>query len=148
MVESLITPEGQYEVSAPGRPYRVNAEGVKNVPLNISILPVSNDDMSTQTLPSWCCGTFPVISNCHWSRSRANMAAWWNFNEVLDTQAVPHFDKHPLQDQPCSCTMEPCTPHTANTKDLLRREAVGVLGWPSRSSDLNVIENLYCFIKR
>ena len=39
--------------------------------------------MSMQTLPSWCCGTFPEIANCHWSRSRANMTAWWNFDEVL-----------------------------------------------------------------
>ena len=54
-------PEGQYEVSSPGRPYRTNPEGITNVPLGISILPVSSDDMSTQTLPSWCCGTFPVI---------------------------------------------------------------------------------------
>ena len=58
LVESLISPEGQYEVSPPGRPYRANPEGVK-VPLSISILPVSSDDMPMQTLPSWCCGTFP-----------------------------------------------------------------------------------------
>ena len=89
-----------------------------------------------------CCGIFPVIANCHWSGSMANTTAWRNFDEFLDTQAVPHLDIHPLQDQPCSCTMEPCTPHTANTKDLLRRDVVGVLDWPSRSSDLNVIENL------
>ena len=44
---------------------------------------VSSDDMSTQTSPSWCCGTFPVIANCHWSRSRANMTAWRHFDEVL-----------------------------------------------------------------
>ena len=141
LVESLISPEGQYEVSPPGRPYRANPEGVK-VPLSISTLPVSSDDMPMQTLPSWCCGTFPVIANCHWSRSRANMTAWRNFDEVLGTQAVPHLDNHPLQDQPYSCTMKPRTPHTAYTKGLLRREAVWVLDWPSRSFDLNVIENL------
>ena len=63
--------------------------------------------------------------------------AWRNFDAVLDTQAVPHLDNQPLQEQPCSRTMEPCTPHTvwhtANTKDLLWREAVGVLVSPSRS---------------
>ena len=107
-----------------------------------SILPVSSDDMPTQTLPSRCCGTFPVISNCYWSRSRANMTAWRNFDEILDTQAVPHLDNHPLTDQQCSCMMEPRTPQTANTKDLLRREAMGVLDWPSRRYDLNMIENL------
>ena len=110
----LISPEGQYDVSSPGRHYRANPEGVKNVPLNISNLPVSIDDMPTRTLLSWCCGTFPVITNCHWSRPRANMTAWRNFDEICKT--VPHLDNHLLQDQPCSRTMEPCTPHTANTK--------------------------------
>ena len=123
-MESIISLEGHYEVSSPGRPYRANPEGVKNVPLSISNLPVSIDDMPTQTLPSWCCGTFPLIANRHWSRSRANMTAWRNFDKVLDTQALPHLDNHPLQDQPCSRTMKPCTRHTANTKELLRREAV------------------------
>ena len=135
-------PEGQYEVSSPGRPYVTNPDGVKNVPLSISTLSVSSYDIPTQTLPSWYCGTFPEIANCHWSRSRTNMTAWRNFDAVFDTQALPHLDNHPLQDQSCSCTMEPCTPHTAKTKDLLRREAVEVLDWPSRSSDFKVIENL------
>ena len=134
--------EGQYEVSSPGRPDRVNPENVKNVPLSISILPVSSDDIPTQTLPSWCCNTFPAIANWHWWRSRANRSAWRNFDEVLCTQAVPHLDNYPLQEQPCSCTMEPCTPHTAKTNDLLRREAVEDLDRPSRSFDLNAIENL------
>ena len=88
-------PEGQYEVSSPGRPYRTDPEGVKNVPLGISILPVSSNDIPTQTLPSWCCGTFPVMANCHWLRSRPNMTAWRNFDDVLDTQAVPHLDNQP-----------------------------------------------------
>ena len=52
---------------------------LKNVPLSVSILPESNDNMPTETPPSWCCGTFPVIANSHWSRSRANMNAWRNF---------------------------------------------------------------------
>ena len=65
-----------YDVSSPGRPYRANPEGVKNVPLSISILILSSEDMTSQMLPSWRCGTFPVTANCHWSRSRANMTAW------------------------------------------------------------------------
>ena len=90
-------PEGQYEVSSPGRPCRANPEGVKNVPLSISILPVSSDDIPTQTLTSWCCGTFPPIANFRWSRSMANMTAWRKFDEVLlYTQAAPHLDNHPL----------------------------------------------------
>ena len=101
LVESVISPKGHYEVSSPDFPYMANSEGVKNVLLSISTLPVSSDDMPTETLPSWCCDTFPVIANCDWSRSRTNMTAWRNFNEILDTQAVPHLDNHPLQDQPC-----------------------------------------------
>ena len=61
------------------------------------------------------------------------MTAWRNFDEVLDTQAVPYLDNHPLQDQPCSCTMEPCTPHIVKTRDLLRWEAAEVLDRPSIS---------------
>ena len=99
----LYIPEGQYEVSSPGRPYRTNPEGVKNVPLGISILPVSSDDIPTQTLPSWCCGTLPAIANCHWLRSRANMTAWRNFDDVLDTQAVPHLDNHSPVAGPATC---------------------------------------------
>ena len=94
--------------------------------------------------PSWCGGTCPLSANCLW----ANITTWRNFDEGLDTQAVPHLANHPLPDQRCSCTMETCTPRTANTKDLLQREAVEVLDWPSRSSDLNLIVNLLCFIKR
>ena len=59
-MESLISPEGHYEESSPGRPYMANPEGVKNVPLS-TILPVSSDDMHTETLPSRCCGSFPVL---------------------------------------------------------------------------------------
>ena len=81
----------------------------KNVPLSISILPVSSDDMPTETPPSWCCGTFPVIANSHWSRFRANMNSWRIFHEheTLDPQAVPHLGNHPPHDQPFYCTMEP-----------------------------------------
>ena len=115
----------------------------KNVPLSLSILPVFSDDISAETLPSWYCGSFPIIVNCHWSRSRAIMTAWWNFNAVLHTQAVPHLDNHPLQDKPCSCTMGPYTSHTANTKDLLRPAPWKAwIAWSSRNSDLNLIEKM------
>ena len=90
-----------------------------NVPLSVSIRSVSSDDMTTESPPSWCCGTFPVIAN---SGSGANINAWRNFYEVLDTQAVPHLDNHPLQDQPYSCTMDPCRtlriPRTCCTEKL------------------------------
>ena len=39
--------------------------------------------------PPWCCGTFPVIANPHWSRSRANMNTGRNFYEALGTQVAP-----------------------------------------------------------
>ena len=38
------------------------------------------------------------------------------------------------------------TSHTANTEDLLRWEAVEILDWPSRSPDLNLIENMWYLI--
>ena len=69
-------------------------------------------------------------------------------NEVLNNQAVPHLNNHLLQDQ-AIFMHDGATPHTANvTKYLLRREAVDGLDWPSRSPDLNPIENVWDFIKR
>ena len=61
-----------------------------------------------------------------------------DFYDVLDTPAAPHLDNRPLQDHPFSCTMAPY---------LLRREATDGLDWPSRNFYLNLIGNVWCFIK-
>ena len=108
----------------------------KNAPFySISILPVFSEDMPTEKLASWCWGTFPVIANCLWSWPRANITAWWNFDEVLDTQAG-----HTL-------TTTRCDVHArrSNARRTLRIprtcccDAVEVLDWSSRSSDFNLI---------
>ena len=46
------------QVGPKGRTLRAS----KNAPFSISILPVSSDDMRTEELPPWCCGTFSC--NC------------------------------------------------------------------------------------
>ena len=84
----------------------------------------------------WCCDTFPVIANSRWSRSRANMNAWWNFHEVL-----PHINNYPLQDQPFPCTMEPRRTLRIPRTCCTEKQAVEVLDWPSLNLYLNLIEN-------
>ena len=50
-------------------PIRLTLRASKNIPLS-AILPVSSDDLPTETPPSGCCGTFPLNANSHWPRSR------------------------------------------------------------------------------
>ena len=79
---------------------------------------------------------------------QGNMNAQRYCDDVLTAHAVPHIDNHPLQDHPVYMH-DGATPHTAHiTQDLLRQEAVDVLDWPSRSPDMNPIENMWDYLKR
>ena len=143
LAEPLISPEGQYEVISPGKPYRANSEGVKNVPLNIS-----NLSAWVQRRNAYANASVMMLWHLSHDCKLALVEIQGKHGRLTEFPRGPrHFENHPLQNQPCSCTMEPWTPHTANTNDLLRRKAVGVLDWPSRSSDLNLIKNFSCIIK-
>ena len=82
-------PQGQFEVSWPSRPYRANPESAKARPLNLRLKRLHFACIQRRyaygDAPPWCCGTFPVIANSHWSRSRANMNTGRNFYEALGT---------------------------------------------------------------
>ena len=77
--------------------YRWTLGTSRNVPISFSILQVSSDDMPTEILSSWCCGTFPIISYHYWSPTRAT----WTLGGILTRSSI-------LQEkQPSSCTTEP-----------------------------------------
>ena len=118
----------------------------KNVPVSVFVLPVSSDDMPTETIPSWCGGTFPLIANS--SRDTGQHEC------LVDSWRAPlHLSCatpwQPPAAGPAIFMHHGTTPHSAHTEDLLlHREAVNVLDWPSRGPYLNLIENLWYFIKR
>ena len=69
-----------------------------------------------------------------WPRTRIIMVLWSGVVHNKPFKLLPLTQRHASLHQ--------------NTKCLLCREAVEVLDWPSRNFDLNLIQNVLCFIRR